>query len=82
MPESMRVPVHDRTLLPFSVGPIEGIDPYDSAPILSLDVPSRQMVACGLYVGETMVAWDFVLGESTAQEVAKHLVRKWLGVRS
>lgn len=80
-PEAGTVPEVDRTLLPFAVGPLRNIGTYQQVPMWPPNQPPRTMVAWGLCVGAEVVAWDFVLGEASEQDIARHLMRKWLGVQ-
>lgn len=76
MPNLARVRESDRALLPLSVGPIPSVpsmDGFNGHGPWSL---------WGLCVGAETVQTDWVYGESPVAEIAQHLMRKWLGVRS
>lgn len=68
-PEVEGAPEAARTLIPLAIGPLKDVPGGGKAEVWAL------------YVGAEPVALDAFMGTVSAQDIARHLLRRWMGVR-
>lgn len=73
------VPSSD-TPLPFSVARLAEVKPYMQQPFMEGQEP-REMVAWALLVGSEVVHWEILASDLSKPDLARTLMRGWLGVR-